>query len=142
MSDEILQQAVDRFEELNKEGLEKLRKEFRQFKEYFEREWQKKPCRWFFKKYRRKKLWAKLWHGVSWFLFPLVEDIIKDTLTHELLYGDYITSFVDIKDMSVGTKAGYNGQVIIDEFRTEQGGGLYLYGENKIRNYNATKQDS
>lgn len=50
-------------------------------------------------------------------------------------------AFVDVKNISIGDKADYMADYM-DEFREQQGGGLYLYGDNKIRNHCTAKQDS
>jgi hypothetical protein len=73
----------------------------------------------------------------------LIGDMMKDIVINEWKYGDYFDAFVDVKDISIGDKADFKtGHLYIDEFREQQGGGLYLYGANKIRNHCAAKQDS
>lgn len=73
----------------------------------------------------------------------LIGDMMKDIVIDKWKYGDYFDAFVDVKNIGIGDKAGFKaGHLYIDEFREQQGGGLYLYGANKIRNHCTVKQDS
>lgn len=81
----------------------------RRFEEYqnkikhdFQEEWDKKKCKWFFPKYRRKKLRAKIIRRYSHPIFSLIEDTVEEMLPKAM--DDFFDNLVDIKDVPFGDK--------------------------------------
>lgn len=71
----------------------------------FQTEWSKKKFKWFFKKYRQKKLRAKIFHRYQSPIFQCLEGTIEDILLTSFQADNFFTDFVDIKDLSLGDKA-------------------------------------
>ena len=68
----------------------------------FQTEWSKKKFKWFFKKYRQRKLKTKIYRRHCKPIFGLIEDVLEDTLPKAI--GDSFDQMVDVKDLALGDK--------------------------------------
>ena len=91
--------------------------EYRQrLKNEFQTEWSKKKFKWFFKKYRQRKLKTKIYRRHCRPIFGLMEDILEETLpkTIELSF-DQLT---DIKNVALGDKNYFEYEELIDKINS------------------------
>ena len=79
----------------------------RRLKEYydnierdFQEEWSKKHFKWFFTKWRQKKLRYKVSRRYTDPVFWLIEEVVEDTLVKQWETPEFFGQFVDIKDIS------------------------------------------
>ena len=73
-------------------------KEYKEKLQYeFETEWSKKKFKWFFKKYRQRKLKTKIYRRHCRPIFELVEDVLEDTIPKKI--DVLLDNLVDIKDV-------------------------------------------
>ena len=86
-----LDAAVLQYKQDLKEYKTKLQNEF-------ETEWSKKKFKWFFRRYRQRKLKSKIFRRHSRPIFELMEDIIEDTFPKVI--GFSFDQMTDIKDVN------------------------------------------
>lgn len=89
----------------NPEFIRRLAEYNQNIKNDFQTEWSKKKFKWFFKKYRQKKLRTKILRRYQSPIFQCVEDTIEDILSTSFQTDNFFADFVDIKDMTLGDKA-------------------------------------
>lgn len=88
----------------NPEFIRRLAEYSQNIKNDFQTEWSQKKFKWFFKKYRKKKLMAKIYRRYQHPTFGVIEDIIEDIFSTSFQTDGFLTDFVDIKDISLGDK--------------------------------------
>jgi hypothetical protein len=90
-----LNDALLRYNQELPEYLQKIQDEF-------QTEWSKKKFKWFFKKYRQRKLKSKIYRRHCKPIFGLIEDVVEDTLPKAMEFS--FDQFVDVKDLALGDK--------------------------------------
>lgn len=90
-----LNDALLRYNQELPEYLQKIQDEF-------QTEWSKKKFKWFFKKYRQRKLKSKIYRRHCKPIFGLIEDVVEDTLPKAMEFS--FDQFVDVKDLAIGDK--------------------------------------
>lgn len=75
----------------------------------FQEEWSKQKCKWFFKKYRQRKLKTKIFRRYSSQMFCTIEDEIEGMLLKEI--ESSIGGMTDVKDVALGDKNYFNYQI-------------------------------
>ena len=68
----------------------------------FQEEWSNKRFKWFFQKYRQKKLRSKIMRRYQGPLFWIIEDVIDELLPKTI--DEHLQQFVDVKDFHLGEK--------------------------------------
>lgn len=86
------------------------------FKNEFQTEWSKKKFKWFFKKYRQRKLKSKIYRRHCRPIFELMEDILEDTLPKAIDVS--FDNLTDIKDVAVGDKNYFSEEKLIDKINS------------------------
>ena len=86
------------------------------FKNEFQTEWSKKKFKWFFKKYRQRKLKSKIYRRHRIQIFELVEDVLDDALPKAIWPSfDQLT---DVNDIALGDKNYFVDEKLIDKFNS------------------------
>lgn len=75
----------------------------------FQKEWSKQKFKWFFKKYRQRKLKTKIFRHYSSQIFCTIEDAIEDALLKEI--ESSISGMTNVKDIALGDKNYFNYQI-------------------------------
>lgn len=86
------------------------------FNNEFQTEWSKKKFKWFFKKYRQRKLRFKIYRRHCRPIFELVEDVLDDMLPKAIWSSfDLMT---DIKDVTLGDPGYFAEEKLIDKINS------------------------
>lgn len=83
----------------------------------FESEWSKKRCKWFFPKYRRKKLRNKVINRYKHQMFEVVCDVIDEYIPKKM--HELFSSMIDVRDVPLGDRHEFaeeevNGQIYVE----------------------------
>ena len=104
-----LDAAFSQYEQDLKEYGKKIQNEF-------QTEWSKKKFKWFFKKYRQRKLKSKIYRRHCRLIFELVDDILEDVLPKAIEFS--FDQFADIKDIVAGDKHYFVNKSTVDKFNS------------------------
>ena len=114
-------------------------KEYKEKLKYeFETEWSKKKFKWFFKKYRQRKLKTKIYRSHCSPIFELVEDVLEDTIPKKI--DILLDNLIDIKDVSLGDKNYFVDEKLIDKFNS-YGCTSFMLTEEDIKRRNTPRLD-
>lgn len=78
----------------------RLKEYYQNIERDFQEEWAKKKCKWFFTKYRQKKLKYKIYLRYESPLFWLIEDTIEEILPQACRTNNFFNNFVEIKNIA------------------------------------------